>query len=300
MASSNKCISCNEDLPDDGRVMTCSDCSYAYHVGVCSGISESSYKSKANKAWRCPTCRTANQRGLQGSKQKKMLEPDIASLLTEINAKLDSLTPLKETVDSIEQSMQVLSGKYDEILEKLNKQDGEIRNLRQRVDKMEKVNAKAEIKFLKEQVNELEWRGRRQNLEIHGIPAEANEDLLEKINDVAKNLDQPELSDADVIAVHRVRGKPDKVPGIVVRFARQSVRDKWLDCRRKLRRSETAVHIMENLTKQNKTLLWLVKEWAKSSQYQYTWHRDGKIFVRKRDGERAIVVRCEDDLTALN
>lgn len=205
MASSDCCIACDKDLADDGRVITCGDCSYVYHVGACSGVSETTYKSKGNKTWRCPTCRTASQRRSQGGRQGKSQEPDIAAMLVEINAKLESLTPLKETVDCIEQSIKLLSGKMTKFLEKLCKQDGEIKSLRQRAERMEKVIAKTEKQCLKEQVNELEWRGRRQNLEIHRLPKEANENLLEKVNDVAKMFDQPELSGADVIAIHRLR-----------------------------------------------------------------------------------------------
>lgn len=99
-------------------------------------------------------------------------------------------------------------------LKKLCKHDG----LRQLVERMEKVAAKTEIKCLKEQVSELEWRGRRQNLEIHGLPAEANEDHLQNVNEVAKTLDQHKLSSAKVIALHRMRPRQDKVPGIIVLF----------------------------------------------------------------------------------
>lgn len=113
-------------------------------------------------------------------------------------------------------------------------------------------------------------------------------------------LDEPELSGEDVITTHRLRARQDKVPGIIVRCACQSVRDKWLDCRRKLTRSEAVVHIKENQTKENKALLWATIEWAKGSHYQYVWHRDGKIFVSKSGGERAIPVKCEVDLIALN
>lgn len=127
------------------KKMTCNDCSYAYHLGAYSGVSETTYKSKGNKTRRCPTCRRASQRGSQGGRQGKSQEPDIAAILVEINAKLESLTPFKGTVDCIEQSSKLLSGKDDEILEKLCKQDGEIKSLRQRVERMEIVDAKTKI-----------------------------------------------------------------------------------------------------------------------------------------------------------
>lgn len=302
MASAGMCMSCHEDLPDDGKVMTCNECSNPYHVGSCSGIAESAYKSKGEagrRSWRCATCKTRTLGGGQERRQKKTQELDVASLLLAINAKLDSLSPLRESVDKIEQAIQTLSGKYDEVLEKLDRQDGQIKDLKKRVTKMESSESSNQIKLLKEEINELEWRGRRQNLEIHGLPAEPNEDLLTKVNEVAKKLELPELHDIDA-AMHRLPARPNKTPGIVVRFTRQALRDKWLDSRRKLKRSETTVHILENLTKHNRALLWSARQWARNKQYRYVWHRDGKVFVRRSDGERAFLIKCEEDLLTLS
>lgn len=124
------------------------------------------------------------------------------------------------------------------------------------VEKLESVETNKGIKLLEDQIHGLEWRGRKQNLEIHGIPTEQNEDLPNKFNDLANMLHVSELSDMDVIELHRLPPKLDKTPGIVVRLTRRMGRDKWLDYRRNLKRSDTPIHILEDLTIQNKMLLW--------------------------------------------
>lgn len=61
-----------------------------------------------------------------------------------------------KNVYCIEQSIQLLSGKYD-IFEKLRKQDGEMKKLTEGVKRMKKCDAKMEISCLKEQLNDFEW-----------------------------------------------------------------------------------------------------------------------------------------------
>lgn len=62
-----------------------------------------------------------------GDVPPNMTEHDVASFLIKMDAKLDSLAPLKEAADSIEHCIQVQSDKYYHIFEKLNQQDKTVR-----------------------------------------------------------------------------------------------------------------------------------------------------------------------------
>ncbi|XP_042144511.1 uncharacterized protein LOC121834791 [Ixodes scapularis] len=109
----NTCLSCNEALSEKSLKMKCVECEYSYHLGACSGIQESTFKTKGeswHSAWRCQTCRISKQRS---SKPKKDSEVDVMVALAAMNKKLDSLLDLKETVNGIEQAIQMLSDKYD-------------------------------------------------------------------------------------------------------------------------------------------------------------------------------------------
>lgn len=302
MAKRRECISCNEFLPDDACALTCSECNYPYHLGACSGVSEASFKSKSDalrKSWRCATCRTAKLRSGQGSKQKIDADLDVPGMLVNINRKLDELLSLKETVNGIESSIQHMSEKYDELLASVQRQDRDIKELSRRVKGIEEAETHKQLEKLKHEMNELEWHSRKMNLEVHGITTTENENLLLKINEVAKKLDVPELVDDDVVALHRLPSKPDKVPGIIVRFATQKTRDAWIEKRGVLRRTREHVYLQENMTKHNRALLWTVKEWARERQFQFAWHRNNKIFLRKENGARALLIRGEDDLRRL-
>lgn len=55
-------------------------------------------------------------------------------------------------------------------------------------------------------------------------------------------------------------------------------------------------YILENMTKKNKALLAVTKEWARNHDFKYGWHRNRKMFLRKKDGEKGLMLRKEDDL----
>lgn len=73
---------------------------------------------------------------------------------------------------------------------------------------------------LERQINELEYRNRRLNLEIDGVPAGPNENLVESLNTVADKLKVPHLEASEVVSVHRLPAKQEKIPGIIVCFVK--------------------------------------------------------------------------------
>lgn len=301
MAGRDKiCAACSKAIPAKGRVMECSECSNLFHLGKCSGVSEAAAKGKAEaffEVWKCGTCYSSRLRGAGGGKEGD--EVNIPVILSAILARLEKLEHLPEKVDNIDKSINMMSEKYDEVLKTMARQEAEIKELRKRVVVLESCSNNEEVNHLKVTVNDLEWRSRRQNLVFHGISESDGENLLEKVNDVAHSIELPELCEGDVDTVHRLPAKQGKVPGVLVRFTSQKLRDQWFLKGKSLRTSDSEVSIVENLTRLNRTLLDSAKKWADANAYKYAWHRNNKVLVRKAHGELAHVIRCDDDLRGL-
>lgn len=124
---------CNEELNDDDGKITCVECEYSYHLGTCSGLSESTFKSRndaSRRTWRCQTCRVGKSKSGQGAKSKK--EPELFTILVDINRKLDSLMTLKDTVAGIALAVQTMSDKYDDVLQSLGRHEKEIGDLKKK------------------------------------------------------------------------------------------------------------------------------------------------------------------------
>ncbi|KAH6925268.1 hypothetical protein HPB50_003171 [Hyalomma asiaticum] len=235
----------------------------------------------------------------QKRKVGRKVDSELAVCLADITKRLDALAGLPAQVGEIKDSIQLLSQKYDDILSRQVKQEKDISSLNRRLGKLEVDCTSADIQQLKATVNDLEFRSRRLNIEVHGIQAMPNEYLLSKLNDVAKITNLPELTANDIGAIHRLPSKPNRTPEIIVRFAQQSIRDKWLGKRKALGDASSGVSITENMTQQNRELLHCAKDWAQNNGYRFSWHCNGKILVRKREGDSAVVIRCLADLDKL-
>lgn len=239
-------------------------------------------------------------------KQKSEQDTHYAAELAEINRKLSevlsiheivaTLMEVKTTVDDIERSIQAMSDKYDEVLDKMRHQDKDIVDLKKRVEQLESKNADDEIQKLRRELNELDQYSRRQNLEVHGLPQTAGENLLSTLNAFADKLELPHLDETNVEAVHRLPSKPNKIPPVIVRFSSRVTKETWLAKKDHLRRVKSETYLLENLTAQNKRLLWLIKSKAAEKDYQFAWQKNGKMFVRKRPQDRVIKINGEEDL----
>lgn len=301
MPSDKQCATCHKCLFAPKCTIQCSDCSCEYHTGVCSGVSEKTIKTKGEAyrlAWRCPTCRRNKLRDPVKKPNEELETQDVRLLLVTINDKLDQLLPLRDVVEGIEDSLQFWSEQYDDLLRRVEQNEHHIKELRRRTEKLETQNS--HVSEMEAEIDNLEWRSRRLNLEFHGIMPTENEDLLNKVNALAPDVELPPLPDDAVVAIHRLPSKKGKIPGIICRFARQADRDKWWKNRNKLRGRDDQVYILENLTKRTRALLQETKSWAKDANFKHAWHNNGRVLVRKDDKDKAVVVTCISDLDKLS
>ncbi|KAG8320614.1 hypothetical protein J6590_064939, partial [Homalodisca vitripennis] len=133
------------------------------------------------------------------------------------------------------------------------------------------------------------------------------------VEDVGKAIDV-EVKRGDIAAVHRVPSfRKERTPQIVVQFHSRVLKTTWLKKYRAARKNNnglTAKHvnnifpsinlyINEHFTPENKMLLQKAKEKCNNVNYKYTWCKEGKIFVRKADGNSCIRIVDEDDLAKI-
>nr|XP_050024388.1 uncharacterized protein LOC126518657 [Dermacentor andersoni] len=207
----------------------------------------------------------------------------------------DQLLPLREVVEGIEDTLQFLSEQYDELQQRTER--NEIKDVKRRTERLDRNES--DVNQLHAEIDQLEWRSYRLNLDFHGIQHSEKESLLEKLNEVAVQLVVPRLSENDVVSVHRLPSKKEKIPGIICCFAKQADRDRWWQSRKKLRESKYDVFLLENVTKRTRDSLFMTKIWAKRANYRYVWPSNGHVLVRKADGERAVAVSTDRDLDKL-
>nr|XP_037288234.1 LOW QUALITY PROTEIN: uncharacterized protein LOC119181152 [Rhipicephalus microplus] len=239
------------------------------------------------------TQRTRLQSAIESNESDQQ---NIRIILKNICSKLDQLLPLKEVVEGIEDSLQFWSEQYDELRKTTEKHTTaagrEMKELRRRIEILEK--SESDVNQLQAEINALEWKSRCLNLQFHGNKQTEKENLIDKLNELATQLELPQLSANDVVVVHRLPSKKDKIPGIICHFTKQADRDRWWLNRNKLRERNDAIFMKENGTKRTRALLFEAKNWAKG-QCNYVWHNNGRVLVRKADGEQAVVISTADN-----
>ena len=153
--------------------------------------------------------------------------------------------------------------------------------------------------------NELEQYGRRDNLEIHGIPVSPNENTNELIKEVAQKLNV-RLLDSDISSSHRIPAMNRKYPAIIVKFSNKDKRNIIFRNRRNLHGKKnysisgvTTIYINENLTQRKRNLFARSYKRKVEENYQYIWTNNGQIYLRKTKSDPKIEINNEEDLNKI-
>lgn len=327
MSESRDCLSCMKAILPDTPHLTCAECDHPYHTGKCSGVTKTNLKGMtpdAAKSWLCLTCAHAQsqlplkQGATAAQVHEPLLEPGLAQVLGKLDAVLRRLDELEkrqelqlakhdttdrkiekqgETILAMESSLDVLSTKYDEILESFEIQKQEIKTLKKKINELEAQSSAEDSRllYLETELEKMELYSRRNNLEMHGIQTSEGENLRAVIGAIAGKLGLPTLRDDQIEAIHRVGGKRNAAPPILVRFVRRETKEQWMVKRNCLKGDK--IYLNDNLTAKMKKLLWQTKTRARERQYRFVWVKQERIFVRKEEGSPAFRI---DNLEALN
>lgn len=126
---------------------------------------------------------------------------------------------------------------------------------------------------LKEKTDDLEQRGRLENLRIFGIKESVNEDTNTLVIEVAKKVNVT-LDPSCISRSHRVGPKSEgKIRAIIVKFVSSADRQRLFLAKKKLK--GTHITIREDLTKVRQDILKSATE-----NYDSVWSHNGVILVK--------------------
>ncbi|KAJ8714011.1 hypothetical protein PYW08_007631 [Mythimna loreyi] len=224
------------------------------------------------------------------------------------NQKFDSL---KSTMDDIAEqnsriqtSVEFISGKYDELLDRLAAAERENSTLNRKISSLES------------KIDYLERCSRSATLEINNLPATDSENkesllgILCKIGDVVKE----EIRPSDVSKIYRLKAKTDShIFGTVVaefksstikeniikasrNFNKQSGNNKLSTASIQLPGPPKPIYIADSLTSYGKHLFYLGRRLQKDGKCHSCWSSHGKIYIKKSAGSTPSCINCESDL----
>ncbi|XP_022199326.2 uncharacterized protein LOC111056289 [Nilaparvata lugens] len=163
--------------------------------------------------------------------------------------------------------------------------------------------------MLNERVDALEQYGRRNTLEIHGIPAAREENTRDLVLAACKAVGV-ELRPEAIDCCHRLaKGANQRSPGIIPKFVRRDVAHMVLDKKKQMRNlssravgvqgEEHSVFINLSLTVMRRKILSQVKKLQKDHGFKYVWvDKAGNIKVRPVYKGRVTVINNDTELNA--
>jgi regulator of replication initiation timing len=303
MADCGKCLKSLKNVK--GKV-DCCGCSKAFHF-KCVNMSadDVAYLAELGQVWRCEPCAIERRRSMVLETATNVNYNDVLKLVQE----------LKSEFKHVEKSLgESLNSCHEELItanEKLLAQTNEIASLKGALEKMvsENTSLRNTISKLETRIDDLEQYSRRNNFEIHGVPQNPNENVLNIVKSVGDAIGV-KIEESMIDACHRLKTNQGsgRAPGIIVKMVRRIDTETILQKRRVKKDLSTRhlglavdspVYINESLSPARRRLLAATREARKTKGYKYVWVRGGKIFCRKGDGDEVIHVKSMEDLARL-
>ena len=161
---------------------------------------------------------------------------------------------------------------------------GENQRLRSKIENLEK-----KVISLEGNGNLLEQYGRRNNLEITGIPDEIkDEDLEEKVIEILNKIDV-NVSTKDIEACHRIGKSRENSKKTIIRFVNRKYAKKALLNKKSLKNINRSsiglsnsgnIFINENLTPMNNKLAFYCRKLKRDGYIEKTFLREGVVCIR--------------------
>ena len=213
------------------------------------------------------------------------------------------LGPLMEKLNEVLSSISFLSGKYDELNKTVTELQAKNKEYTTKIQLLgnQVRDLYHEVQLLKKSYDDLEQYGRRECLEIKGIPVMRDEDTDKIVVDLASKIGV-NLKESDFSVSHRNPSKNDEkrhsYPAIIVKFTRRVLRDQLYKARSKLkdvttkdlgfiRSKASKIYITESLTKHRRDLFNECLKYKKDENYRFLWTRYGRIFLRENEDSQA-------------
>lgn len=320
------CGACKLVCNDEKSEIVCSVCDETFHIKcVKSELDAKKTVTRSASNWKCKTCRTTSAGSSMKSSDsttvltkeflRSMLEEFKSEMFNELKSfkrEMDSeLKSVKREMAEVSASIQFLSNtveKSNEIMNEIKKENAVLKRENEEI-RLSSARLSNTVVELQDRVRTLEQYTRMNNLEISGIPVTPRESIRDLIKDVAASIGVA-VEDSHINAAHRVPSfRRDKASSIVVQFHSRSTKDLWIEkyrLKKTLLASEVnatfpggKVYVSEHLSPANKQFLSKLKFKCREIGYRFAWHRDGKFYVRRAEGEKCLRIDNYEDINKL-
>lgn len=216
----------------------------------------------------------------------------------------ESIEEIKNQNSTIQNSVAFLSKNYDELKDKIAQLEDQI--------VLERNNSNKYIQILEEKLESLERGARSSCIEIKNIPIKNSETKESLVNTVIKigSTIHVNIQPFEVKDTFRIGSKDPANRTIIVDFTSNLIKEKFIQMYKKFNRENRKlstdilgiegiskpVFVSENLTPKLKRVFFLARDFASTHDFKYCWIKNGKIFLKQKEGTKYFHIKDESDL----
>lgn len=284
---SSNCCFCKGKVTSQRKAIKCSE-------KMCSNIihQECMLKEGAlpDEEWCCKTC----------------LEPSPSQIMKEIRKLAEYNVDIKNSIESCHEKIEENNGIVRELKGKLNECFQVIDELTTRCVKLEKENEE-----LKHQISKQEQYSKLNNAEIFGIPEVRDENVVHTVITLSQALGV-KLETKDIDACHRLGNSrsDNESRGIIIKFVSRIKKEEFIKARRIKRdfclgdiipgvhglEAKKPVYINEHLSRENRSLYNICREYKKKHNIKFLWIKNGQILMRKAENSKVYRIQTKNSL----
>ncbi|KAJ0176744.1 hypothetical protein K1T71_007923 [Dendrolimus kikuchii] len=243
---------------------------------------------------------------------------NVQQMVKDLKASQDQqFTQIKEDINSLRRQNDELLTSNTEIKNSVSKIILEQNVLKTRVETLEK-NITFSVDYvhsLEQQVEQLDWKLRETSIEIQNLPTDNNSQmhsLLKKLHSVLNVA----FTENEVRNAYRLPAKSNNPRPIILEYVSVVKKQEMLQAYKKFNSTHkdnrlnlsalgfheenSVIYINELLTKKGKNLHYLARKLIKGIDWKFCWTSRGKIFIRKEEGQPAIEIKSDEQISTLN
>lgn len=229
------------------------------------------------------------------------IKADISEIKGEIlEIKIKSIENEK-VIEVVENNYKEICKKQQDYVECSKKHENMLKDLMQKNTYLDKYN-----KSLEERIRLLEQKEFDLDIELVNVEAQEGENVADVVKNIAKEL---KINNDNISKAWRIKGqnRNNKPKPIIVTLRTREARNMWLKSNKLAltnhiiykNNNTDRIYINERITRQTRQLFWSAKLQLKD-EFKFIWLRNGKILLRKKEGEKKIEsIECESDIKNL-
>lgn len=214
--------------------------------------------------------------------------------LAELKKQYESLQKVKS---EIEESASLINTKYEEIRTRMIKLESE------------RYQQQSYISSVEKKIQEVQESQRSAVFELRNLPLKENEnndDLIKLVTDTDKTLQVP-INPTQIRDIYRIQSKKGPQKQVVVELLSVTQKNNLLQAARNYNKGKpkaqklsteliglkgecVPIYISDRLSPSLRQLFYEARKFASTNDYNFCWASYGKIYLKKREGHKAIRV----------